>query len=200
MLQIGQRLGSYTVEALLGEDSLASTWQVRGPDGQVDVLRLLQVRLPEFQERFRRAAEVLNRVRHPNLIRVRQVVDIDGLPAVLTGHVGGGDLSSWIGGAPRAAREVLPVFHGLVSGVGAAHAAGLVHRNLKPTKVLLTLAGTAKVNDFALGKVTLSTEGNQALTKLGTTFGTPEYMPPEQFRGAGEVDTRADIFSLGSLL
>lgn len=201
MLQTGQRVGDFQVEAALGEDPLASTWQLRGPSGERCVLRLLQVRLPAFQERFRRSAEALSGVVHPNLVHIRALITHDGLPAVITDFVDGADLSAWIGGRAHPSHEVVPLFQGIVRGVAAAHSEGLYHRNLKPTKVLIGADGVPQINDFALGKATvIETDTAGAITEIGTTFGTPNYMSPEQFRGAAGVDGRADIFSLGAML
>jgi serine/threonine protein kinase len=202
MLSPDQREGGFRLDAMLGEDQLAATWKVTEiATGQARVLRILTVAAKPFQERFVRAASAQRGLFHPNLVQVLGLTEFGQRPAVVTEFVPGTNLATWIAAGPHPIERVLAVFAGLVRGVGAAHGAGLVHRNLKPSKVLVDASGgeaVPKVNDFTLGKVTAG-EG-QALTQVGITFGTPHYMPPEQFRGVGDVDPRADLFALGALL
>lgn len=202
MLNVGQSVAGYRLEEKLGEDALAATWRVASRSGVPHVLRVLTVRAPAFRERFLRGASAQVGLAHPNLVRVLGVVEVGEQPGVITEYVPGTDLGHWIAKGPHDPTVVLGVFVGMLRGVGAAHAAGLVHRNLKPSKVLLQESShgpLAKINDFTLGKVT-DGDGGQALTQVGITFGTPTYMPPEQFRGVGDVDPRADLFALGALL
>ena len=214
MLEQGQQIQGLTVGKQLGKGPLAATWQAHAPGGAVTaVIRLLLVRLPEFRDRFERSATVLMGMSHPNLVRIHEMFEHDDLIGVVTEYVDGGDLKDWLArGAPpspgfadrspgfadRSPARVVPMFYGIAKGVAAAHAAGLLHRNLKPSKVLVTRDGVPKVAGFALGKVTLP--GVDSVTEVGTTFGTPHYMPPEQFRGVAGVDERADLFALGCIL
>ena len=199
MLEQGQRIGDYTVGTQLGKGPLAATWQVVDRSGRViGVARMLLVRLPEFRARFERSAEVLMGMTHPNLVHILEMIDHDGSVGVLTEYVDGGDLRDWLQRGDRSAARVVPMFYSIATGVAAAHGARLLHRNLKPSKVLITRDGVPKIAGFALGKVTLP--GVDSVTEVGTTFGTPHYMPPEQFRGVAGVDERADLFALGCIL
>lgn len=195
----GSIIGGFTVGAELGQGPLASTWLLHGASGLPEaVLRILLLRRPDFQERFTSAAKLLMRRAHVNLVALRELVTVDGHVGVVTEHVEGGNLVSWIGSGARAAHRVVPTFYEIVRGVGAAHHAGLLHRNLKPTKVLLTRTGRPKVAGFILGKVVNPV--GPGVTDLDETFGTPQYMAPEQFRGASDADHRSDLFSLGCIL
>ncbi|MBX2796931.1 MAG: protein kinase [Myxococcales bacterium] len=199
MLQPGQVVAGHTIGEQLGEGPLTATWLVEGAGGTITgVLRLLLVRLPDFRARFQGAAEVLMGLRHPNLVRLRDFVEVDGLVGVVSEYVEGGNLGAWSKRGARSAERMVPVFYQMAQGVGAAHDAGLLHRNLKPTKVLVTRAGVPKVAGFALGKA--SAQDLHTNTEVGTTFGTPQYMPPEQFRGVAGVDVRADLFAMGCVL
>jgi serine/threonine protein kinase len=202
MFRPDQRESGFQLEAMLGEDQLAATWKVTElSTGRPRVLRILTVTAKPFQERFVRSANAQLALVHPNLVQVLGVTEIGQRPAVVTEFVDGASLATWIAAGPHPVPRVLDLFAGLARGVGAAHAAGLLHRNLKPSKVLVRSSGgetVPKINDFTLGKVTAG-EG-QALTQVGMTFGTPHYMAPEQFRGVGDVDPRADLFALGALL
>ena len=199
MLEPGQSIAGRRVGQQLGEGPLAATWTVEDATGQpVAVLRLLLVRLTEFRRRFESSAQILMGVRHPNLVQIYDLIEVDGRIGVLTEHVGGGNLTDWMARGDRSPSRILPMFYNVAIGVGAAHRAGLLHRNLKPSKVLITRDGEPKVAGFALGKITLPDADSN--TEVGTTFGTPQYMPPEQFRGVADVDARADLFALGCIL
>ena len=203
MLQLGSKIGRYQVETLIGEGDLASTYRVSA-EGVPYALRVLTVRDQGFGERLRRASAAQANVDHPNLLRVIDVVEAAGSPGVVTEFVEGIDLEAWIASGPHGPNDVLKLFRQMVEGVRAAHAAGLIHRNLKPSKVLVGRvandAPRVRIADFLLGKVRNNNASNAAVTQLGTTFGTPQYMSPEQFRGAAAVDERADLFALGCLL
>ncbi|MEQ1564872.1 MAG: serine/threonine-protein kinase, partial [Myxococcota bacterium] len=209
MLEIGSTAGRYTVTSLLADGDLAVTYKVEA-DGIPYALRLLVIRDSGFSERLRRAAAAQQGLHHPNLVRVIEVIEVDpsgtkknGAPGVVTEFVEGGNLERWIAAGPHRAADVLVLFRQMVEGVRAAHEAGLLHRNLKPSKVLVGRDAhgmpQVRISDFLLGKVRAADKG-AAVTQLGTTFGTPQYMSPEQFRGAATVDERGDLFSLGCLL
>ena len=195
-------VGKYRVEALIGEGDLASTYRVSS-EGVSYALRVLIIRDSGFSERLKRASLAQSHAAHPHLLRVVDVLDAQGSPGVVTEFVEGTDLEQWIAQGPHRPLEVLVLFRQMVDGVRAAHEAGLIHRNLKPSKVLIGRAADGgprvQIADFLLGKVRQS-GASAAVTQLGTTFGTPQYMSPEQFRGAATVDERADLFALGCLL
>ena len=200
MLQIGDTVDGFHVVRPLHEGSMAVTYEVtRPPSEERLALKLMYLRDPQFQERLRRTAEAQRGFEHPHLVSVLDVVEIDGAPGVVSRFVDGLPLSRWIAMGPHPVAKVLEVARGIARGLAAAHERGLVHRNLKPQKILIDADETPHVHDFMLGKV-LSTEAEKAVTQMGTTFGTPQYMAPEQFRGASSVDERADVFSMGCIL
>ncbi len=200
MLVADDEVAGWRVERLLDDGPMSATFRVVR-DSDVAALKVLHLRSPAFSERLFRAASAMLGVDHDNLVRVRGVLDVNGMPGVLSDYVEGSDLTRWLGAGRRDLRETLRLFHGIVSGLAAAHAVGLVHRNLKPSKILLSTVDDRlfpRVNDFLLGKVELP--DGAGVTQMGTTFGTPQYMSPEQFRGASMVDARADLFSAGCIL
>jgi serine/threonine protein kinase len=207
MHDIGSTMAGWQLVRVLHQGSMAVTYEVR-PDGARSdgvlvprgryVLKLMFLRDPSFQERLRRVGEAQRGARHPHLVDIVDVIDVDGSVGVVSPYVDGVDLATWAQ-AGHPVPEVVVLFRKLVDGVVAAHDRGLVHRNLKPQKVLITADGEPHLHDFMLGK-TLTTDSAAALTQMGTTFGTPQYMSPEQFRGAADVDARTDLFSLGCLL
>jgi serine/threonine-protein kinase len=204
-LEPGQVIGRYKVESTLGQGALAVTFKVVDPvDGTPYALKMMYSRDEQFRERLRRAGEAQSRVLHPNLVRVVETLEIEGAPGLVMEFVDGPTLEDWLKTGRPSLGLALKVFRGIVEGVSAAHGAGLVHRNLKPAKILLHEEGDdwlPKVNDFALVKIEgAEKSGNKALTQLGVSFGTPQYMAPEQFRDVSGVDHRADLFALGAIL
>jgi len=207
MHSIGSTIAGWHLVRELHQGSMAVTYEVRPEGAEVDgepvpagryVLKLMFLRDPSFQERLRRVGEAQRGIQHPHLVDIIDVIDTAGSVGVVSRFVEGTDLASWASERHDVA-DVVVLFRKLVDGLMAAHERGLVHRNLKPQKVRITSDGTPLIHDFMLGK-TLTTDSTAALTQMGTTFGTPQYMSPEQFRGAGDVDARADLFSLGCLL
>jgi len=152
MWQQGQTLdGGYTVTADLGGDEWTSTLKISAADGQDRVLRVLHAAREPARGRFHTAAERLCDAPHGNLVNVLEVLTVEGFPAALCEYIGNCDLRVWMGPSVRELGAVLPVFRGIVRGVAAGHALGLVHGNLRASKVMVTLTGHAKVADFALG-------------------------------------------------
>ncbi|HSQ55895.1 MAG TPA: tetratricopeptide repeat protein [Gemmata sp.] len=149
-------------------------------------------------KRFQTEAEAVARLDHPNIVRIHEVGEHDGLPYFSLEFVQGGSLSEAIGGKPRPPRQAAALVEHLTQAMAIAHQHGIIHRDLKSANVLLTLDGTPKITDFGLAK---SLESDSEVTKSGTLMGTPSYMSPEQARG----DTRAigplsDLYSLGAIL
>ncbi len=199
MLLAGEAIGEHVVGRQLGEGPLAATWLLTDGQGEpTGVLRVLVVALQDFDARFRRSAQVLKELSHPNLVTVSELLDVKGRLGVVSEYVAGGNLAEWLRRGDRSPGRILPMFLSIARGLAAAHRVGLIHRNLKPSKVLVTLQGHPKVAGFALGKLRLPELDE--VTEVGTTFGSPPYMPPEQFRGVGQVDARADLFALGCIL
>jgi serine/threonine-protein kinase len=199
MLAAGDVVQGWSVVRQVHEGSLAVTYEVRREADEARyALKLMHLRDPQFQERLRRTASTLASFHHPHLVGVVATVEHEGMPGVVSRYIDGVSLDEWAAAEPRSVAQILEVVRGIADGLAAAHGQGLVHRNLKPQKVIVDGRGVPHLNDFLLGKV-MGVDPSNAMTQMGTTFGTPQYMSPEQFRGAGAVDERADLFSLGCL-
>jgi serine/threonine-protein kinase len=158
---------------------------------------------PEMSARFQREALASRKIQHPNVVAALDFGKLpDGCLFMVLEYIRGQDLSAVIYNErpfeqARAVKIALQVAHALV----AAHAAGIVHRDLKPDNIMLIERpgdrDFVKVLDFGIAKLTQAR--GQALTALGSVFGTPEYMAPEQARGA-QVDHRTDLYTLGIVL
>lgn len=197
MLNEGDLVSGYRIERLLDQSDLGPRYLI-SRDGHTSVLRILEHPDPTFQERLRRAGQAQKGADHPHIVSVHEVIETEQGPGLVTEFVQGGDLADWIAAGPHPLAETVEVFAGLMRGLAGFHEAGILHRNLKPSKVLLTEQGTAKVNDFVFGRFDVS--DGPRLTGALTTFGTPQFMAPEQFHSAAEVDERADLFSAGCVL
>jgi serine/threonine-protein kinase len=168
--------------------------------------RLVALKLVRFasagdgpeRDRFRREGEAVARVRHPHIIEIYDADEADGQPYIAMELLEGGTLARRMRDRPLPPREAAELVKTLARAVQAAHDAGVVHRDLKPTNVLFTADGTPKVADFGLAKL-LDAETGQ--TRTGDVLGTPSYMAPEQARGeVDRIGPRTDVYGLGVVL
>ena len=148
--------------------------------------------------RFLGEAEAVARLRHPNVVQIHHIGQVDGLPYLELEFVAGGSLDRALDGTPRPARRAATLVEALARGVAEAHRLGVVHRDLKPANILLEADGTPKIADFGLAK-SLSTQSG--LTATDSILGSPSYMAPEQAEGrTKQVGPAADIYALGAIL
>ncbi len=148
-----------------------------------------------FVTRFLREAQYLAKVRHDNLVTIYDVVTAGATPYFVMEHVEGESLAEHLEARGRLPwNEAWRLLDPILAAVGAMHAAGLVHRDLKPGNILLDREGRPKVMDFGLAKG----RSDAALTQEGIILGTPEYMAPEQAKG-DPVGSPADVYALGIL-
>lgn len=148
--------------------------------------------------RFMREAESVAALRHPNIVQVYDIGEVNGHAFYTMEYVRGGSLSEKLGGQQQPARDSAKLLCELAKAVQEAHACGIVHRDLKPANVLLTEAGVAKIADFGLARWL---DRDSGLTHTGARIGTPNYMAPEQMLGSSNaLGPAVDIFALGAML
>jgi len=201
LAEIGAVLGGrYRLVELLGQGGMATIYRARDAqlerDVAVKILRPEYGADPDFNERFRHEAQAAASLNHPNVVAVYDYGTDPVGPFIVMELVEGEDLSTIIhrSGAlpPRAAARLVAQ---AARAVGAAHARGVVHRDIKPGNILVTHEGRVKVADFGIARAL----SESALTLPGTTLGSVHYFSPEQARG--ELATPAsDIYSLGIVL
>jgi hypothetical protein len=149
-------------------------------------------------QRFRREAEAVARLQHPNIVQIHEVGEQNGLPYFALEYCPGGNLAARLDGTPWEPARAAALVETLARAMAAAHERRVVHRDLKPGNVLLAADGTPKITDFGLAKTLDATTGP---TQSGAILGTPEYMAPEQAGGAGKlVGPAADVYALGAIL
>ena len=162
------------------------------------VIRHDRHHIPEDLARLEIEGEAVARLNHPNIVRIYEIGNANGVPFVALELLEGGTLKDRLASTPQPVREAAALVSTLARAVHAAHVAGILHRDIKPSNVLFDREGVPKVADFGLAK-RLDVEDGQTIT--GQVIGTPSYMAPEQAEGWNpEIGREADIYSLGAVL
>ncbi len=194
----------YTVVSKLGSGGNARVYLVRHNVLQtVHAMKVLRSPSRSVVERLMREGRLQGQLRHPNVVAITDVVEVDGAPGLVMEYVEGPSLQHFLTNHPATLDEVDVIARGILSGVAAAHRAGLIHRDLKPANILLQLADgqlTPKVTDFGLAKALDTGQRSVLQTRQGARLGTPAYMAPEQILDSSNIDEKADIFALGNIL
>ena len=194
--------GRYELGPSIGSGGMADVFRgtdVRlGRDVAVKVLRADLARDPSFQARFRREAQAAASLNAPSIVSVFDTgSDDSGVPYIVMEFVDGRTLREVLTEEGRLLpQRALEVTADVCGALDAAHAAGIVHRDIKPGNVMLTRAGDVKVMDFGIARAAAD---SSAMTQTAAVIGTAAYLSPEQARGE-HVDTRSDLYSTGCLL
>ncbi len=199
--RIGSELHGYRLEALIGRGGMGVVYRAHDPRLKRDVaLKLLAPELAEdraFRDRFLRESELAAALEHPNVVPIHDVGETDGQLFIVMRLVEGRDLRALLReGGKLEPWRALELSSQVAAALDAAHEGGLVHRDVKPSNVLVDRRDHAYLADFGL---TRRLSDPSVLLEHGLSFGTPAYVAPEQIRG-GEVDGRADQYSLGCVL
>jgi len=211
---IGRSISHYSILEPLGEGGMGMVYLAR--DEHLDRLVALKVLPadkmsdPERRRRFVQEAKAASALNHPNIVTIYDVDQADGVHFIAMERVEGHTLDALIGRKGLPLRKALGLAVQIADGLGKAHAAGIIHRDVKPSNIMVTADGLVKILDFGLAKLTEPVEqvddaaptrtfAHPAATEEGTILGTVAYMSPEQAEGK-PVDARSDIFSFGSVL
>jgi serine/threonine protein kinase len=195
------RLGTYEIVGVVGRGGFGVV--LKAQDRALNRFVAIKVLAPHLaasasaRRRFARVAQAAAAVVHENVVAIHAVSEREGLPYLVMEYVRGESLQRRIDRVgPFGTAEILRVGHQVAAGLAAAHAQGLVHRDVKPANILLEEGvERLKLTDFGLARAA----DDASLTRTGAVSGTPQYMSPEQARGES-IDSRSDLFSLGSTL
>ena len=197
----GSVLGDrYRIEARIAAGGMAEVY--RGIDPVLNRTVAIKVLLPQFArdtsfvERFRREAQAAARLNHPNIVGVFDTGSDDGTQYIVMEFIEGRTLADFLAaGRKPAPTQAAEVAQKICSALAAAHAQGVIHRDIKPGNVMVTRDGTVKVMDFGIARMTT---GVETAPQTSAVLGTASYLSPEQAQG-GPVDARTDIYSLGAV-
>jgi serine/threonine protein kinase len=195
----GDRVGAYRLQAPLGEGGMGIVFRaVREPDGLVVALKVLRPELNHdevFRHRFVHEARAAGEVQHRHLVPIVDAGEADGRSYLAVAFVEGRTLEAQLTrDGPLPIDALVRLVRHVGSGLDALHASGIVHRDVKPSNVLIDEGGSAKLTDFGLAKGRAYT----VLTRPGMVMGTLDYLAPELLRG-GQASPASDLYALGCL-
>ena len=195
----GTPFGQYRLIELLGRGGMGEVWRAYDTvTDRVVALKVLPANFAEdsvFQQRFRREAHAAAQLNEPHVVPIHTYGEIDGRLFVDMRLIEGRDLQTVLSDGPLSPDRAVQIVEQVAQALYAAHAVGLVHRDVKPSNILVDDNDFAYLIDFGIARAA----GETGLTNTGATIGTWSYMAPERFQG-GTADARADIYALGCVL
>jgi len=208
----GSKLGSYEVLSPLGAGGMGEVYRARdirlGRDVAIKIIPAERIADENRRRRFVQEARAASALNHPNIVTIYEIESADGIDFIVMEYLAGKTLADRIL-APMRIGDALKVAIPIADALACAHAAGIIHRDVKPANVVVNNEGVVKLLDFGLAKLVAESGSNpeggtaitesEALSRPGTAAGTPGYMSPEQLTG-GTVDARSDVFAFGAVL
>ncbi len=198
MAGIPEQVGPYRIVRVVGRGGMAVVYLARQPNlaRDVAVKELAQIGAgdPSMARRFIREAQVAGSLNHPNVVTVYDFLEQDGVPYIAMEYLVRGSLRPFIGKLSLA--QSAGVLEGLLAALSHAETMGIVHRDVKPENLLVTVDGGVKIADFGIAKALQQVATEEMLTPAGATVGTPAYMAPEQAM-ASEIGPWTDIYQSG---
>ena len=195
----GTPFGRYQLLELLGRGGMGEVWRAFDTaTDRVVAVKLLPAHLADddvYQQRFRREAQAAAGINEPHVVPIHDFGEIDGRLYVNMRLIEGRDLHDMLGGTPLEPARAVHIIDQIASALRAAHRIGLVHRDVKPSNILVTEDDFAYLIDFGIARAT----GQTGLTSTGTMLGTCSYMAPERLSG-GSADARVDVYALACVL
>lgn len=198
-LEAGGRLGPYRLEEVLGEGGVGIVFKaVREPDAEVVALKVLRAELrgdDTYRRRFAREGRIAAGLSHRHLVPVLDAGEADGHPYLAARYVEGASLAEALDQGPLPLPALLRVAAEVATALDTLHREGLVHRDVKPSNIMLDESGSSFLTDFGLAKGAAAT----VLTKPGRVVGTLDYLAPEVIKGE-PAGPAADIYALGCVV
>lgn len=169
-------------------------------DVAVKVITKMMTHDDEALQRFQREARLIARLEHPHMLPIYDFDSSHTPPYIVMRLLNGGTLQALLQQKPLRLEEIGSLISQVCDALYYAHRQGIVHRDVKPSNILIDREGHAFVADFGVARMGLRADGNRPITSTGAMIGTPDYMAPEQAYGRSDIDHRADIYSLGVVL
>jgi serine/threonine protein kinase len=204
----GFQVDQYRIESKLGEGGMSTVYLATDTRLRRQVaIKFLSDNLADAEalRRFQREAQMASSLNHPHIVTVHDVGEFEGRQYLVMECVDGGTLKDWAKEKKRTPKEIAELLTGVADGLAAAHEAGMLHRDVKPTNILIARNGYAKLADFGLAKLApverIEVDPSSSLlpSQKGVILGTIAYMSPEQASGEA-LDSRSDIFSFAVVL
>ncbi len=200
---IGKSIGRYRILSQLGKGGMAVVYEAL--DTTLDrrvAIKFIQPgkeQLDIFLARFRREGKALGKLSHPNIVKIFDYGEFEGSPYLVMDYIQGGTLKDLMNGKPLPWQRSVQITIQIARALEAAHKESILHRDIKPTNILMANDRDPMLSDFGIAKlVGDSSKTTTTLTDTGVGIGTPDYMAPEQ--GVGNADERSDIYALGVVL
>lgn len=199
------RLGEYVIERRLGSGGMGSVYLGRhtklGREVAIKILAQHRWHDPRFAERFEAEIKAIGRLAHPNIVSAYDAREVDGMAVLITEYVDGYDLGALLKRTgPMSIADACEIVRQTAMALDYTHSQGFVHRDVKPSNIMLSRLGHVKLLDLGLARLQFQNDQQPGLTGTGQALGTADYIAPEQVIDGRSVDTRADIYSLGCTL
>lgn len=199
---IGQQLGDYVVQELLGQGGMARVYRAVDPNlNRVAAIKVIDPGVandPEYTRRFKREAQAVAKLNHPNIVNIFQFGTALGIYYMAMAFIDGVDVEWLLNDYRRENRfmsydSVFKIVAQIASALDYAHGQGVIHRDVKPGNIIVSKQGRAFLTDFGLVR-------DMAIPTLGEIFGSPKYISPEQALNSAKAVPQSDIYSLGVVI
>jgi len=201
MVQAGEMIGPYRIVEQVGIGGMATVYKAyHAKLDRFVAIKMLHQSLtmePNFLARFEREAQIIARLEHPNIVSVYDFSEYEGDPYLVMRYVEGQALDRILREAPLSLPETVRIMSAVGDALAYAHDHGVLHRDVKPSNIILDERGTPYLTDFGLARMV---RGGSSTMSQGTIIGTPHYMSREQALGQSELDARTDVYSFGVVL
>jgi len=198
---IGENIGPYRILEEIGQGSMATVYKAyQAALDRYIALKVLHPAFktdPNFLERFEREARLVSGLEHPNIVPFYDSAEHEGFPYLVMKYVEGETLKARLKNGPIKDTDILNIARSVGAALTYAHNKGILHRDVKPSNVLISKVGEVYLADFGLARLIVTSDSTLSAELL---IGTPQYISPEQASGAVDLDARTDVYSFGVVL